>query len=233
MPRLFLLTLLLLAGPMSQGAAAQMAPAAVAAAAKSVSAPAKSLAAPESACAALPETGLVAAPAPPDTRPARPAPDRSLRCPPDWTLDMTGRLPMCTRPGLAQRPGNPRAACRAGLALGPIAAITPRWRPTRSCPQPAITSDIQLIGPNAGLGDAVLRAVPGRGVTLQTLVAGSGGADDPAARGCFAPDCRLVRVTIAAEAADDVQLQLGWPGLDPVMTPLPVLTVCPDPAAPR
>ncbi|WP_156255157.1 hypothetical protein, partial [Sandarakinorhabdus oryzae] len=69
-------------------------------------------------CAHLPEKGNVAAPAPPEVVAARPRADRGLICPPGFRLDTAQRIPACTRPGRSLVEGDPRAACRASLALG-------------------------------------------------------------------------------------------------------------------
>ncbi|WP_205599510.1 hypothetical protein, partial [Sandarakinorhabdus rubra] len=79
------------------------------------------LAAAPSLCGHLPEAGRVAAAAPATAVPPIPRADRTLLCPPGTRLDLAARPPACRRPGQRAVEGNPRAACRASLALGPIA----------------------------------------------------------------------------------------------------------------
>lgn len=188
-----------------------------------------------SLCSHLPEKGSVAAIAPPESVAARPRADRSLICPPGFTLDVAARIPVCTRPGQGQVEGDPRAACRASLALGPVAPVPTQWRPTRSCPGGAITAVIQLDGTNLGLAEVDL-AADSPGVKAETL-----GEDDkalkpaerPSARGCFAHQCRLVRLSIAAEAPDEVRLQLSIKDGASTAARIPVITHCPDPLGKR
>lgn len=189
-----------------------------------------------SLCAHLPETGSVAAAAPAETSAPKPRADRSLICPPGWTLDVSARLPACTRPGQRAVAGNPRAACRASLAVGPIAAVPPQWRPTRSsCPGGAISAVVRLDGVNAGLAEvAVSSASPG--VTLASLDEDSPGlapAERPAAKGCFAHQCRLVRIGIAHDAPDQIRLDLRVPDGASTSLRIAVITHCPDPLAAR
>ncbi|MFZ4381059.1 MAG: hypothetical protein ACOYO0_03720 [Sandarakinorhabdus sp.] len=196
--------------------------------------PAAAVAAP-SLCAHLPETGSIAAAAPPELMPPKPRADRSLICPPGWRLDVSGRLPACVRPGQRAIAGNPRAACRASLALGPVAAVPPQWRPTRSCPGGAISAVLRLEGVNVGLADvAVSSASPG--VTVASLdedTAGLAAAERPSARGCFAHQCRLLRIGVAYDAPDEIRLDLRIADGAATMARIPVITHCPDPVPVR
>lgn len=188
-----------------------------------------------SLCGHLPESGSVAAAAPPETAPARPRADRSLICPPGWQLDVSGRLPACTRPGQRAVPGNPRAACRASLPLGPIAAVPPQWRPTRTCPGGAIAAVVRLEGVNAGLAEVVVRAAS-PGVTLTVIDdddASLPAAERPSAKGCFAHQCRLVRLAVAHDAPDEVRLDLQVADGAAAAVRIPLITHCPDPLGPR
>jgi hypothetical protein len=188
-----------------------------------------------SLCAHLPDAGQVAAPGPAETTPPIPRADRSLICPPGWQLDVSARLPACTRPGLRAEAGNPRAACRASLAVGPIAAVPPQWRPTRTCPGGAISAVVRLEGMNVGLADvAISSASPG--VTLAMLdedTAGLAAAERPSARGCFAHQCRLVRIGVAFDAPDVIRLDLRVADGAATTARIPVITHCPDPVPRR
>lgn len=184
-----------------------------------------------SLCAHLPETGTVAQPGPPEQLPARLLPNRSFICPPGYSLDATARLPLCQRPGRRLVPGNPRAACLAALPLGPLAPVPAQWRPTRSCPAGPIRAFIRLEGVNAGLADVALRS-DAPGVTLETLEDASPGlapAERPTAQGCFAHSCRLVRISVAADAPDTVRLRLAVKDGASTELAVPVITHCPDP----
>lgn len=188
-----------------------------------------------SLCAHLPESGSVAAVAPPETAPARPRADRSLICPPGWRLETGARLPTCVRPGQRAVAGNPRAACRASLALGPIAPLPPQWRPTRSCPGGPISAVVRLEGMNAGLAEVAVRT-PSPGVTIASIDEDSTGvpeAERPAAKACFAHQCRLVRLGIAHDAPDAVQIELTIADGATTSLRIPVITHCPDPVAMR
>ncbi|MFZ4689992.1 MAG: hypothetical protein ACOYLS_12190 [Polymorphobacter sp.] len=168
---------------------------------------------PASACAALPETGKVAAPGPDVVVPARPTPDRKLACPDDFRLDLAARLPRCVRPGIRVVDGNPRAACHAAMPVGPIAAIADRHRPTRSCPVPRIDSIVHIDGANVGWSDAVVSVSPPEGVTLVTLSASDAAeAENPVLQRCFAFACRLVKLTVTAAAAPQLRLRIAVPG---------------------
>ena len=188
-------------------------------------------------CAHLPEKGAVVSAAPPEMVAARPRADRSLICPPGFTLDPAARIPVCTRPGRGSVEGDPRAACRASLPLGPITPLPAQWRPTRSCPGGDLKAIIRLEGTNLGLAEVEASASPG--VTLETLTddaAGKGAlkpADRPSAQGCFAHQCRLLRITIAADAPDEVELRLAIKDGASTITRVPLISHCPDPLAKR
>lgn len=167
-----------------------------------------------SVCAGLPETGSVGAPGRPVVTTPVPNADRTLRCPDDFTLDTFARPSRCVLPGIVATEGNPRAACYAGLPLGPLAPLPVRSRPTRSCDRPVTTAILRLSGPNAGLGDAVLTIIPETGVTATTLSASGGDvpiAEDPIVQGCFGYACRLLKLEITGRAAPIVRVQLAFP----------------------
>jgi hypothetical protein len=184
-----------------------------------------------SLCAYLPEKGAVAAAAPAETAPARPRADRSLICPPGFALDTAARIPVCTRAGQRQVEGDPRATCRASLALGPTSPVPAQWRPTRSCPGGAIAAVVRLEGTNLGLADVDL-ASDSAGVKAETLSEDDKAlkpGERPSAQGCFAHACRLVRLTIAADAPDEVLLQFSIKDGASSTAGVPVITHCPDP----
>lgn len=188
-----------------------------------------------SLCAHLPEKGSVAAAAPRESVAAKPRADRSLICPPGFVLEPSARVPVCTRPGQAQVAGDPRAACRATLALGPVAPVPLQWRPTRSCPGGAITTVVRLEGANLALADVDL-ASESPGVKVETLGEESKGlkaAERPSAQSCFAHQCRLVRLSISADAPDDVLLRLSIKDGASSTARIPVITHCPDPLGKR
>ena len=189
-----------------------------------------------SLCAHLPEKGSVAAAAPIESVAAKPRADRNLICPPGFVLETSARVPVCTRPGQAQVEGEPRAACRATLALGPVAPVPTQWRPTRSCPGGAITAIVRLEGANLGLAEVDL-ASDSPGVKAETIAEDDKTlkpADRPSAQGCFAHQCRLVRLSVSAEAPDDVLL-LRFSIKDGASSTarIPVTTHCPDPLGKR
>lgn len=189
--------------------------------------PAGVLAAP-SLCGHLLETGKIAAPGPDEQVPARARADRRLICPPGYALDLGARVPACRRPGLAATDGNPRAACRASLPLGPIAEVPAQWRPTRSCPSGPIKAIIRLEGANAGLAEVTLTAVS-PGITATTLDEDSKGAEReerPSAQGCFGHACRLVAITVAPDATDPARLELAIRGGAVLVVPVPLITHC-------
>jgi hypothetical protein len=204
-------------------------------------APAAAQAAPQAAlpslpslCAAMPEKGQVATAGPREFRPPRLLPDRRALCPPGWQLDGQQRPPMCGRIGQRLVPGQPRAVCLAGLPLGPIAPLPTLWRPTPGCAQKGLSAIVRLEGPGAGLGDVALDALPAAGITLETLASVADSVPpeaNPAVQGCHAPNCRLVRITIAAAAADGARLRLILPGRDPETMPLRFESLCPEPLA--
>jgi hypothetical protein len=189
-----------------------------------------------SLCAYLPEKGAVATAAPPETVPARPTANRSLICPPGFVLETAARLPVCVRPGQGVVEGDPRAACRASLPLGPITSKVPaQWRPTRSCPGGAISAVVRLEGANLGLAELDL-ATDSAHVKAETLTEDGKTlkpAERPSAQGCFAHQCRLVRLTIAADAPDEVQLRFSIRDGASTTARIPVITHCPDPLAKR
>lgn len=188
-----------------------------------------------SLCAHLPEKGSVAAAAPLESVAAKPRADRSLICPPGFVLETSARIPACTRPGQAQVEGDPRAACRASLALGPVAPAPTQWRPTRSCPGGAITAVVQLEGANLGLADVDL-ASESASVKAESVGEEDKGlkpAERPSAQGCFAHQCRLVRLSIAADAPDDVLLRFSIKDGASSTARIPVITHCPDPLGKR
>lgn len=184
-------------------------------------------------CAYLPEKGSVAAAAPPEILAARPRADRGLICPPGFVLNVSARLPICTRPGRAVVDGDPRATCRASLALGPVAQVPTQWRPTRSCPGGDISAVVRLEGANLGLADVDL-ASDSPDVKLESLEDDSKGLkpeERPSAQGCFAHQCRLVRLTIGSDAPDELRLRLAIKDGATAAARIPVVTHCPDPLA--
>ncbi|WP_313668843.1 hypothetical protein [Sandarakinorhabdus sp.] len=188
-----------------------------------------------SLCAHLPEKGSVAAAAPLESVAAKPRADRSLICPPGFVLETSARIPVCTRPGQAQVEGDPRAACRASLALGPVAPVPTQWRPTRSCPGGAITAVVRLEGTNLGLADVDLTS-ESASVKAESVGEEDKGlkpAERPSAQGCFAHQCRLVRLSIAADAPDEVQLRFSIKDGASSTARIPVITHCPDPLGKR
>jgi hypothetical protein len=215
----------LIAPALAVPAAAQPAPKAPA------SAPAPAL---PSLCAAVPESGQIAAPGPRETRAPRTLPDRRSLCPPGWLLDAQARPPACARSAQKLTPGQPRAACLAGLPLGPIAPLPTLWRPTPGCAQKGLPAIVRLEGPGAGLGDVQIDALPAAGIAIETLASMAEAVPpeaNPAVQGCHAPSCRLLRITISAAAADGARLRLMLPSRDPVTVPLRLESLCPDPLA--
>ncbi len=183
-----------------------------------------------SVCAALPESGQVAAPGPPEIVPPRPGADRRLICPADFRLDVTGRMPMCLRPGTRVVDGSPRDACYAALPFGPIAAIAPRQRPTRSCATRTLTTIVRIDGANAGVGDATFSVVAPDGIIATPLTASGADVDkaeNPVVQRCFAFACRLVKLQIGSRAAASVALQLQLPGRDPISQTVRLTDDCP------
>lgn len=183
-----------------------------------------------SPCAGLPEEGKVAEAGKDESFPPRLLPNRSYSCPPGARLDLSGRLPMCQRPGSKVVDGNPRAACYARLPLGPFTAITPRQRPTRSCPTSRLTSIVRLEGPGAGFSDVAMTIVPEGGVTVTTLNATDALApvdENPILQNCFPFECRLLKLEISNKATDRIRLDLRLPGGDPVSAEIRLAAVCP------
>ena len=217
-PRPIALLLALMAAP---PAAAQTAPKAPPAALPSL-------------CAAVPENSPVATAGPREFRPPRLLPDRRALCPPGWALDGQQRPPACARPSQKLVPGQPRAACLAGLPLGPMAPLPVLWRPTPGCAQKNLPAIVRLEGPGAGLGDVQIDALPAAGIAIETLASLADAVPpeaNPAVQGCHAPSCRLLRITISAAAADGARLRLMLPGRDPVTVPLRFESLCPNPLA--
>ena len=58
-------------------------------------------------------------------------------------------------------------------------------------------------------------------------------AERPSAQGCFAHACRLVRLTIAADAPDEALLRFSIKDGASTTARIPVITHCPDPLAKR
>jgi hypothetical protein len=183
-----------------------------------------------SPCAGLPETGKVAAPAADESFPPRLLPNRSYACPPGARLDLSGRLPLCIRSGTTTVDGNPRAQCYARLPLGPFATISPRQRPTRSCPTSRLTAIVRLEGPGAGFSDVGMTLVPEGGVTATTLALTDPATpvdENPILQNCFPFDCRLVKLDISNRATDKVRLELRLPERDPVSAEIKLAPTCP------
>jgi hypothetical protein len=185
---------------------------------------------PPSACAVLPESGRIGVPGRNRSVAATPNPDRTLRCPDDFRLEALARPPRCVAPGIDVEDGNPRAVCYAALALGPMAPLPVRSRPTRSCDKPVTTTVLRLQGRNLGLGDVTITMAPATGITLSTLT--ETGPDvpvelDPIVQGCFAPDCRLVKLEISWEAPAQTRVQARLPEGEPVEQILALPVHCP------
>ncbi len=183
-----------------------------------------------SACATLPERGMVAKSGPDETTPARLLPNRSYSCAPGSRLDLTGRLPVCITPGVKAVEGSPRAECYARLPLGPFADIGARQRPTRSCPTSRLSTIVRLEGTGAGLSDVTLAIVP-EGPVVATTLNAIGEAvppdENPLLQNCFPFDCRLVKLEISNKAPDKVTLELRLPKGDPVTAEVKLAPVCP------
>jgi hypothetical protein len=133
-------------------------------------------------------------------------------------------------PGIEAVDGNPRAACYAALALGPMAPLPGRSRPTRSCDTPVTTTILRIEGRNLGLADVELALTPATGLTLTMLTAAGPEVDvalDPLVQGCFAPDCRLVKLEITAEAPPQTRLRARVPGGASAEQPLSLPIHCP------
>lgn len=182
-----------------------------------------------SVCAALPEAGAVGEKVADVMVMPVPRGDRGVQCPDDFSLDVRGRMPMCTGPGVKAVDGNPRAMCYAALPLGPLAALKPHSRPTRTCPAATTAAIIRLEGTNAGLSDVKVSVVPDDGITLVTLAdaAAENPAENPVVQGCFGFRCRLVKLEITAKASAQVRLQMMLPGGEPVETQLKLPEYCP------
>lgn len=186
--------------------------------------------APVSACAVLPDSGRVGTPGRDRVTAALPNTDRTLRCPDDFRLEALARPPRCVAPGIDVVDGNPRGACYAALALGPMAPLPARSRPTRSCDTPVTSTILRLEGRNLGLGDVAVSVMPATGVTVTTLTASGPDVDaalDPVVQGCFAPDCRMVRLAITAEASPQVRVQARLPEGEAVDQTMALPIYCP------
>jgi hypothetical protein len=183
-----------------------------------------------SLCGHLPETGKIAAPGPDDVAPARARADRRLICPPGFSLDLSARPAACRRGGLVAADGNPRAACRASLALGPVAEVPAQWRPTRSCPSGPIKALVRLEGPNVGLAEVTLTALsPGIiATTIDEDAKGLSPDERPSAQGCFGHACRLVAMEVAADATSPARLELAIKDGETLVVPVPLTTHCPQ-----
>lgn len=183
-----------------------------------------------SPCAGLAETGKVSEGGKDESFAPRLLPNRSYSCPPGARLDLSGRMPQCIRPGSKVVDGNPRALCYARLPLGPIADITPRQRPTRSCPTSRLTSIVRLEGSGAGFSDVSLTVVPEEGVEVTTLNATDELTpvdENPLLQNCFPFECRLVKLDISNKATDRIRLELRLPKGDPVTAEIKLAPVCP------
>lgn len=190
-------------------------------------APASPALAQASPCAGLPEKGLVAQSGAVTSAPARPTAARGWRCEPGYRLELQGRMPMCSGAVPGSAPGNPRAACYAALPLGPLAPVAAAARPTQSCAVRKASALLRLDGAGAGWSDAVVSVLPAAGVTIVPL--GDAPAENAVVQGCFAWNCRLVRLEIGAAAAARVEMRVAVPGQS-VSTPLVLAAGCNDPA---
>ena len=180
-----------------------------------------------SPCAGLPEKGLVAQRGVAVTVPAKPTAARGWRCEAGDRLEMRGRMPMCTGSALAAVAGNPQAVCYAALALGPLTPVAAHKRPTRSCVVRRESALLRLDGDGAGWSDAVVSVVPAAGVTIVPL--GEEPAENAVVQGCFAWNCRLVKLAIGAAAAGKVEVRVAVPGRE-IAVPLVLVAGCGDPA---
>lgn len=116
-----------------------------------------------------------------------------------------------------------------------MAPVPTQWRPTRSCPGGAITAIVRLEGANLGLAEVDL-ASDSPGVKAETIAEDDKTlkpADRPSAQGCFAHQCRLVRLSVSAEAPDDVLLRFSIKDGASSTARIPVITHCPDPLGKR
>ena len=182
-----------------------------------------------SACAALPESGPVARPGPDVVTPAIPTADRNWACEPGARRDLAARVPRCIAPGIKVADGNPRTVCYAAMPFGPIAPIAQRMRPTATCATSKTTTIIALRGAGLGFADAGIAVVPANGITL-TPLAETGAkipvAENPVLQGCFAFDCRLVKLEITSRAAPVVEVRISLPGRDPVVQDVALQAGC-------
>jgi hypothetical protein len=109
--------------------------------------------------------------------------------------------------------------------------VPAQWRPTRSCPGGDLSAVIRLEGANLGLAEVDL-ASDSPDVKLQSLEDDSKGLkpeERPSAQGCFAHQCRLVRLTIGSEAPDELALRFSIKDGASAVVRIPVTTHCPDP----
>jgi hypothetical protein len=188
-----------------------------------------------SLCAHLPTAGRVAQPGPDRRVAAARTADRRIICPPGFTIDAAARPPSCRGPGERSAEGDPRAACRASLAMGPFAELAAQWRPTRTCPSNPLRTVVKIEGLHAGVAEVALTSrTPG--VTATTLDEDSKGLDPqsrPSAQGCFAHSCRLVQLEVAADAPDTARLELAVEGGASALLQVPLKVHCPKPGDPQ
>jgi hypothetical protein len=94
---------------------------------------------------------------------------------------------------------------------------------------------VRLEGTNLGLADVDL-ASESASVKAESVGEEDKGlkpAERPSAQGCFAHQCRLVRLSIAADAPDDVLLRFSIKDGASSTARIPVITHCPDPLGKR
>ncbi|MGQ5702105.1 hypothetical protein ACUJ46_08660 [Sandaracinobacteroides sp. A072] len=179
-------------------------------------------------CAALPESAEVMV-QPPDRLVPAELTSRGMICPRGFTMEKADGKDRCRQPVAAVRESRqPRAACHAALALGPVEAEGPVPRPAMRCQTaPRMTATLALRGPNAGWEDLTLTASPGASVILEPVGdAEEGGAHS---RDCFPHDCRLVRITTRTGTPPRFDLLLATPGKG-ASTPVRITTeaMCPS-----
>ena len=183
-----------------------------------------------SACAALPESGPVAQRGADIVTPATATADRSWRCDPDSRRDLGARVPRCITRGIKVVDGSPRNACYAAMPFGPVSPIADRLRPTATCAQTRQTTVVALRGANVGWSDVAIVVAPDRGVTMSLLTDAGAKvvpAENPVLQGCFAFDCRLVKLDITSRAAAVVEVQLSLPGREPLVQAIKLAALCP------
>ncbi len=94
---------------------------------------------------------------------------------------------------------------------------------------------VRLEGTNLGLADVDL-ASESASVKAESVGEEDKGlkpAERPSAQDCFAHQCRLVRLSIAADAPDEVQLRFSIKDGASSTARIPVITHCPDPLGKR